>query len=67
MVYPKAMACCCFHGYEDSIATKESEIGHGKMEVHEVVHLCLSFAARQKQEPLFRRGAERTGQKAGQN
>jgi hypothetical protein len=34
-----SVACCRFRGHEDKIVTKESEIGHGKTEVHEGVQV----------------------------
>ena len=34
-----ALACCRFRGHEDKIVTKETEIGHGKTEVHEGVQV----------------------------
>jgi len=33
------LSCCRFRGHEDKIVTKESEIGHGKTEVHEGVQV----------------------------
>ena len=33
------LACCRFRGHEDKIVTKETEIGHGKTEVHERVQV----------------------------
>ena len=33
------LACCRFRGHEDKIVTKETEIGHGKTEVHEGVQV----------------------------
>jgi shikimate kinase len=33
------LACCRFHGHEDKIVTKETEIGHGETEVHEGVQV----------------------------
>jgi hypothetical protein len=37
--HKRKLACCRFRGHEDKIVTKETEIGHGKTEVHEGVQV----------------------------